>query len=449
MHVLRLATQQYRNLEDGEIFPCQGVNVIYGGNAQGKTNLLESLWLFTGGHSFRGAKDSELPRLDPATGENGPRAALALDFFSEEREQTALLRIENGRRSSEINGVKKKTGAALMGKVRAVIFSPEHLLLVKEGPARRRSFLDGALCQIRPSYAGLLTVYNRALLQRNALLKDISRFPELSDTLEVWDLRLADLGAQIMVQRRDYAQKLSHQVREVYWGISKGKEEVSLAYAPSLRALGMDFTRDQAQQASPGRFGLVHQPDVRQGIRLPGAAAQPGAGFEAGRGGDAVEKLGGDPHRAAGRRDERVGPEPPGLPAQPPAGAAGVPHLLQPGDRGPAGDRDAVPGGGRPRLPGKSGVKGGSGVFLHLGQNTLVDDRTVIGVFDLDNSTVSKHTRAFLARAQREDRVVSVSQELPKSFVVCRDRDGDRVYLSQLSPATLLRRASGGLVNLF
>ena len=82
MHVLRLATQQYRNLEDGEIFPCQGVNVIYGGNAQGKTNLLESLWLFTGGHSFRGAKDSELPRLNPATGENGPRAALALDFFS-------------------------------------------------------------------------------------------------------------------------------------------------------------------------------------------------------------------------------------------------------------------------------------------------------------------------------------------------------------------------------
>ena len=270
MHVLRLATQQYRNLEDGEIFPCQGVNVIYGGNAQGKTNLLESLWLFTGGHSFRGAKDSELPRLDPATGENGPRAALALDFFSEEREQTALLRIENGRRSSEINGVKKKTGAALMGKVRAVIFSPEHLLLVKEGPARRRSFLDGALCQIRPSYAGLLTVYNRALLQRNALLKDISRFPELSDTLEVWDLRLADLGAQIMVQRRDYAQKLSHQVREVYWGISKGKEEVSLAYAPSLRALGMDFTRDQAQQAFLQELQRGRKTDIRAGFTAQG-----------------------------------------------------------------------------------------------------------------------------------------------------------------------------------
>ena len=153
MFVTRLACESFRNLEDGELFPCQGVNVIYGGNAQGKTNLLEALWLFTGGHSFRGAKDTELPRLDPATGENAPRACLALDFFSEERNQKALLQLENGRRSSVINGVRKKTGSALVGKVCAVIFSPEHLLLVKEGPARRRGFLDGALCQIRPSYA--------------------------------------------------------------------------------------------------------------------------------------------------------------------------------------------------------------------------------------------------------------------------------------------------------
>ena len=108
LHVLRLATQQFRNLADGEIFPCETVNVIYGGNAQGKTNLLEGLWLFTGGHSFRGAKDAELPRLDPATGENSPSAGLALDFYSEEREQKAVLRIENGRRSSVINGVKKR-----------------------------------------------------------------------------------------------------------------------------------------------------------------------------------------------------------------------------------------------------------------------------------------------------------------------------------------------------
>ena len=233
MVVTRLGCQNFRNLRDGELFPCPGVNVIYGGNAQGKTNLLEGLWLFTGGHSFRGAKDVELPRLDTATGENAPTAALALDFFSEGREQKALLQFENGRRSSVINGVKKKTGSALVGKVCAVIFSPEHLLLVKEGPARRRGFLDGALCQIRPSYAGMLHVYQRALSQRNALLKDIGRFPELRDTLEVWDARLIQLGAAVMEERRRYVEKIAPQAQEIYRGISRGKEELSLSYAPS------------------------------------------------------------------------------------------------------------------------------------------------------------------------------------------------------------------------
>ena len=233
--VTRLGCQNFRNLRDGELFPCPGVNVIYGGNAQGKTNLLEGLWLFTGGHSFRGAKDVELPRLDTATGENAPTAALALDFFSEGREQKALLQFENGRRSSVINGVKKKTGSALVGKVCAVIFSPEHLLLVKEGPARRRGFLDGALCQIRPSYAGMLHVYQRALSQRNALLKDIGRFPELRDTLEVWDARLIQLGAAVMEERHRYVEKIAPQAQEIYRGISRGKEELSLSYAPSPR----------------------------------------------------------------------------------------------------------------------------------------------------------------------------------------------------------------------
>ena len=266
MYVTRLGTQGFRNLCDQELFPCRGVNVIYGGNAQGKTNLLEALWLFTGGHSFRGAKDAELPRLDPATGENSPSAGLALDFYSEEREQKAVLRIENGRRSSVINGVKKKTGSALMGKVRAVIFSPEHLLLVKEGPARRRSFLDGALCQMRPSYAGLLSVYNRSLLQRNALLKDIGRFPELADTLEVWDARLARLGAEVMVERSQYAEKLEPRVGDIYDGISKGREAVSLRYAPAVKALSGGFSREEAEAAFLEELRRTQLGDVRTGF---------------------------------------------------------------------------------------------------------------------------------------------------------------------------------------
>lgn len=233
MTVTRLTTSSFRNLRDGEILPCPQVNVIYGDNAQGKTNLLEALWLFTGGHSFRGAKDTELPRLD-AAGINAPLSTLTLDFYTEGRDQRAELTIENGKRGCTLNGVKKKTASALVGKVRAVIFSPEHLLLVKEGPSRRRNFIDGALCQLRPGYAVALSRYNRALLQRNALLKDLFRFPDLRDTLEVWDARLAGLGVTVLQERAAYVARLAPRVREIYAGISKGRELIDIAYSPSI-----------------------------------------------------------------------------------------------------------------------------------------------------------------------------------------------------------------------
>lgn len=269
MYITRLATENYRNLEDGEALPCQGVNVIYGGNAQGKTNLLEALWLFTGGHSFRGAKDAELPRLLPGGEANSPRATLSLEFFSEGRMQEASLYIENGRRSSVINGVAKKTGSALVGKMRAVIFSPEHLLLVKEGPARRRGFLDGALCQLKPGYAGLLGIFQRALLQRNALLKDLVRFPELGDTLEVWDLRLAKLGGEVMAERQAYVQRLAPRVKEIYSGISKGREELAVAYGPSVKIEG-GFDRQQGEAAFLQELSRTRSSDIRAGFTTAG-----------------------------------------------------------------------------------------------------------------------------------------------------------------------------------
>ena len=266
MYVTRLATKNFRNLADTEIFPCDGVNVIYGDNAQGKTNLLEGLWLFTGGHSFRGAKDAELPKITGSDGKNSLSASLALDFFTEERPQKAILNIENGRRNSVINGVQKKTGSALVGKVRAVIFSPEHLLLVKEGPQRRRSFIDGALCQIKPIYAGMLSTYNRALLQRNALLKDLYRFPELRDTLEVWDARLAKLGALVMAERKAYVKKLAPKAASIYEGISKGREALSVVYTPSVKELEEDFTTSQAEEAFLDALRRVVSSDIKAGF---------------------------------------------------------------------------------------------------------------------------------------------------------------------------------------
>lgn len=230
MNVTRLGFENFRNLENGEIFPCDGINVIFGSNAQGKTNLLEAIWLFTGGHSFRGTKDGELPRL--VNGKNADTAGLSMDLFTEGREQALQLLFKNGRRSSVINGVEKKTGSALVGKFCAVIFSPEHLLLVKEGPARRRSFIDGALCQSKPAFARVLTNYNKALMQRNALLKDIARHPELQDTLDIWDERLILFGTQVVLERIAFCRTLAPKAAEIYAGIAKEKEAVAFDYAP-------------------------------------------------------------------------------------------------------------------------------------------------------------------------------------------------------------------------
>ena len=230
MNVLRLGFENFRNLCPGEIFPGETINVIHGSNAQGKTNLLEAIWLFTGGHSFRGTKDSELPVLKD--GKNAPAASLSMTLFTEGREQELRLELRDGRRSSVINGVEKKTGSALVGKFCAVIFSPEHLLLVKEGPSRRRAFLDGALCQSRPAFTRVLAHYNKALMQRNALLKDIPRHPELIDTLDVWDERLILFGTEVVQERAAFCKDLEPRAAEIYRGIAKNREEITLSYAP-------------------------------------------------------------------------------------------------------------------------------------------------------------------------------------------------------------------------
>ena len=185
MIIKRLQFEGFRNLADGEIFPDSGVNVVFGTNAQGKTNLLEAVWLMSGNKSFRGSKDSELIQF----GKNFAR--LKIDFFSEDRDQNAEILFQKGKKEVKLNGVKKASISSLIGKLCVVVFSPEHLSLVKSGPAERRRFIDNAICQIKPSYGESLSNYNKTLAQRNALLKDIPMHAELLDTLDIWDYRLA------------------------------------------------------------------------------------------------------------------------------------------------------------------------------------------------------------------------------------------------------------------
>lgn len=224
MFVKSLSFENYRNLKNTTIMPTESINVICGDNAQGKTNLLECLWLFTGGRSFRGSKDSELISF----GQN--YAKIQLCFNSCGRDQNIEINIKNGRRSAVLNDVPKSYVSQIIGVFCAVVFSPDHLTLVKNGPEERRNFIDGALCQIKPSYAAALSKYKRILNERNALLKDIPKHRELSDTLDIWDERLAIEGALISSERAEYIKKLSQPATKFYDGISNGKEQLLLEY---------------------------------------------------------------------------------------------------------------------------------------------------------------------------------------------------------------------------
>ncbi|MDE6125086.1 MAG: DNA replication/repair protein RecF, partial [Eubacterium sp.] len=212
--------ENYRNIENLSL-DFDDINIIYGENAQGKTNLIEAIYLFTGSKSFRGVKDSHLVKF------KCDFARLKADFFSKEREQNAEILIK-GRRSAELNGVKKSTPAVLGEEIKAVIFSPVHLSMVKDGPAERRKFVDNALCQLKSNYRTVLKEYNRCLAQRNIILKDMQQSNGLDDILYVWNKNFAKSGAKIIFQRQKYVEALLPFAKEIFSGLSSGKEEINL-----------------------------------------------------------------------------------------------------------------------------------------------------------------------------------------------------------------------------
>lgn len=221
--VQELSFDGFRNLKTGNIRPVPGVNIVYGRNAQGKTNLLEAFWLFTGGKSFRGAKDGETVTF------GRDKALLHMQFKANEREQEAEITIEK-RRSVSLNGIPQSSVSGLAGHFCAVVFSPTHLSLIKGGPEERRRFLDAAYCQLRPGYIRILSDYQKTLAQRNALIKEMRQSGGSDRELEIWNERLAKTGTQVFAARSAYIRKLSVHAANIYEGFSGGKEPLSIHY---------------------------------------------------------------------------------------------------------------------------------------------------------------------------------------------------------------------------
>ncbi len=228
MKVLSLKTENYRNLAAKEYYPGGGVNIICGENGLGKTNLIESIWLFTGCRSFRSIRDKDVVRF------GCDEAKLKMEFFSGNRNKEAEIKIDEKRHIS-LNGIALPSGRKMMGEFTAVVFTPLHLAIVKEGPEERRKFIDIAISQLRPNYAKTLLEYNKALAQRNATLRAARDNPAMLAMLDIWDMELAKKGAVIIDSRINYLEALKNYACTAYDEISSGKERLGLKYKEYAR----------------------------------------------------------------------------------------------------------------------------------------------------------------------------------------------------------------------
>ena len=301
MRINSLSLENYRNIIRCDLTPGEGVNLIVGDNAQGKTNLMEAIWLLTGEKTFRYGREHDIPRLD--MDRETQRTRVYANVFAEGRDQE-LEYILWPRRQVKINGITEPGRNAFSGKLCCVIFSPNHLSLVRDGPAERRDFLDGAICQLRPQYIKVLSDYNRALAQRSTLLREAFRDRSRLDLLPVFDYHVARLGSLIQVTRQSYLTRLAEYAAGFHQGISAGKEELSVRYTIGGTGSGIldpEGSREELEQALLSLLEQGREEDLRLGstgvgphrddlalqccpeLCLPGTAAQHCAVAEARR----------------------------------------------------------------------------------------------------------------------------------------------------------------------
>lgn len=219
--------RNFRNIEAQTIQFTPETNLILGINAQGKTNALEGMYLCAQGRSHRTSREKEFIRF----GEQFAEVSLA--YRDERRENRLSIRYKGGRKACEMNGVMLKKMSEFIGNFRAVLFTPEHLSIVKEGPALRRNFMDSALCQLSPAYVSSLQIYNRALLQRNKLLLAAQKGEAVGNVnalAEVWSLQMAKEAALLSERRERYIRDLEEIVKVIFSDMTSGAETPAIVY---------------------------------------------------------------------------------------------------------------------------------------------------------------------------------------------------------------------------
>ena len=227
MKITKLDINGFKNLKNVNITLDPQLNIFSGENAQGKTNIIEAIWIMSGCKSFRGTKEKDMIDI------NGEKADINLSFENNLREQTisySVLKNYLKDKNITLNGVKLKYLSKLFGNLKCVIFTPEDLELSKGSPDKRRSYIDLCISQIKPGYFSVINKYEALLMQRNNLLKKINMGISQADELEVWDEQLARMGSYITLLRYSYIKKLNVFSRKLYDEISMNKEILELSY---------------------------------------------------------------------------------------------------------------------------------------------------------------------------------------------------------------------------
>ena len=225
MIVKSLELDYFRNYPHLEADFDPRVNLIYGDNAQGKTNLLEAVAYLSAARSHRARYDREMIMLDIDS------AFVKGEVFSRNRDFSLEARLFRGRgRQLYSNGVRLKTAGELAGILNTVLFCPEDLSLIKAGAAERRRFLDGAICQLRPRYAQALAEYNRLYDHKTRILRDWPENPSLLDTLDDFNLRMAQTGAIVIHYRAHFVKRLREHAPAIHADFSGGWEKLELSY---------------------------------------------------------------------------------------------------------------------------------------------------------------------------------------------------------------------------
>lgn len=229
MIIKSIELADFRNYESLNLTFDKGTNILYGDNAQGKTNILEAIYVVATTKSHKGSKDKDIIRF------NKEEAHIRAYIEKEELET----RIDMHLRSSKSKGIaidsqKIKKAAELLGLLNVVFFSPEDLGIIKNGPAERRRFVDMELCQLDSFYLYNLNHYNKIVNQRNKLLKDLYFNPSLKETLNIWDSQLISFGSKLIERRKIFVDQLNEIIYDIHKKLSGDKEELQIHYEPDV-----------------------------------------------------------------------------------------------------------------------------------------------------------------------------------------------------------------------